>query len=362
MPEHVESPVVASSALGRAVASVLELPARLVGRVERDLAAMAIRLKWVRDARRLPLTPAHREMYDNIHRMSWKLTRSLPNLVRPVSRNDALNWVKLFDQRPDSIICCDKIRVRDYVRDRVGEQYLVTLYQVHAHFADIDFDALPSAFVIKTNHDSGTVIIVRDKASFDRAAAEVQIESALRRPFGWENGEWAYSYIPPRVFVEELLDPDSDVPPADYKFHCVGGHATHAVFIYDRGRTPKSQRIRRDGTPEVRKRRKTMYAQGSAFQKPPEWDAMVALADTLGKDFKLVRVDLYLSGGRIYVGELTLWNAAGFLRNGALIAPEDLARVDFTTHRPLLIPELERTQSRFALYPTAGHAPGDAPG
>jgi hypothetical protein len=346
-----------TSAFGRAVAYLQEFPLRVFGRLMRDGLTLAIRAKWARDSRRLPLTPEHWELYDIIHRKSWEKTQSLPNLVRPTSRNDAINWAKLFDQRFDCIICCDKIRVRDYIRDRVGEQYLVTLYQVHEHFADIDFDALPSAFVIKTNHDSGTVILVRDKATFDRAAAEAQVEAALRRPFGWENGEWAYAYIPPRVFVEELLDPDSDVPPADYKFSCFGGYATHAVFIYDRGRTPKSQRIQRDGTLLIRKPRKSMYPQGSAFQKPPEWGAMVALADTLGKDFKLVRVDLYLSGGRIYVGELTLWSAAGFLPNGTPLEPEHLARVDFTTYRPLLIPELERTQSRFMLYPSARRSP-----
>jgi len=339
------------------MAYVQEFPLRVLGRLVREGLSLVIRVKWARDSRRLPLTPEHRELYDIIHRKSWKLTRTLPNLARPTSRTDALNWTKLFDQRPESIICCDKIRVRDYIRDRVGEQYLVTLYQVHEHFADIDFDALPSAFVIKTNHDSGTVIIVRDKATFDRAAAEAQVEAALRRPFGWDNGEWAYSYVSPRVLVEELLDPDSDVPPADYKFNCFGGYATHAVFIYDRGRTPKSQRIQRDGTAHIGKRRKSMYVQGSAFQKPPAWDAMVALADTLSKDFKLVRVDLYWSAGRIYVGELTLWHSAGFLSNGTPIEPEHLARVDFTRYRPLLIPELERTQSRFTLHPPVRRSP-----
>lgn len=344
---------VPTSPLARALAYVREFPRRVIGRLQRDLLRLVIRLKWEYDRRCMPLTPDHRELYDNIHRMSWTMVRSFPNLAHPATRNDALNWIKLFDQRPDSIVCCDKLAVRDYIRVRVGAQHLVTLYQVHERFAAIDFDTLPSAFVIKTNHDSGTVIIVRDKQRFDRAAAEEQVEQALRRPYGWALGEWAYSYVPPRVFVEELLEPESDVPPADYKFHCVAGHATHAVYIYDRGRTARSQRIDRDGTINTAKRRNKLYAPGDAYQKPPEWDAMVAIADTLSREFMMVRVDMYLTGGRIYVGELTLWSAGGFLRNGMPINPAHLARLDFTAHRPLLIPELERTRSRFTLYPSA---------
>jgi hypothetical protein len=80
---------------------------------------------------------------------------------------------------------------------------------------------------------------------------------------------------------------------------------------------------------------------------------MVAIADILSRDFMMVRVDMYLTRGRIVIGELTLWSAGGFLRNGTPVDPAHLARLDFTAHRPLLIPELERTRSRFTLYPSA---------
>ncbi|MDQ8168876.1 MAG: ATP-grasp fold amidoligase family protein [Gemmatimonadota bacterium] len=156
---------------------------RVTGRLRRGLLSLMVRLKWEYDRRHLPLTPDHYELYGNIHRMSWQRLRSFPHLVCPATRNDALNWIKLFDQWLDSIVCCDELRVRDCIRARVGEAFLVTLYQAHERFAEIDFEALPSAFVIKTNHDAGTALIVRDKQRFDRAAAEAWVDKALRRPY-----------------------------------------------------------------------------------------------------------------------------------------------------------------------------------
>mgnify|MGYP003612413019 FL=1 len=126
-----------------------------------------IYLKWLTDCRRLPLTSDHWELYQIIHRLYWKDLRDFPNLVNCRDFNDRMQWLKLFDQSEEIIRCSDKITVRDYVKERVGEKYLVELYQVCDHFSQINFKSLPKSFVIKTNHDSGSVILVRDKSKFD---------------------------------------------------------------------------------------------------------------------------------------------------------------------------------------------------
>ncbi len=128
------------------------------------LLSAIIKTKWLNDKRQLPLTPANYELYNIIHRRYWDILHDFPNLINCHDFNDKIQWLKLFDQSPEIVSCVDKILVRDYVRERVGEEYLVKLFQVHDYFSQIDFDALPKSFVIKTNHDAGSVILVRDKS------------------------------------------------------------------------------------------------------------------------------------------------------------------------------------------------------
>jgi len=146
--------------------------------------AVWIDLKWRYDKRHLPLTPDHWELYDIIHRFCWRELGEFPNLINCRDYNDKMQWLKLFDQSKEIIRCTDKVRVRDYVRERIGEKYLVKLYQAHDHFYEIDFNALPKEFVIKANNDSGTVILVRDKSKLDYQAAAAQVEAALQQPMG----------------------------------------------------------------------------------------------------------------------------------------------------------------------------------
>jgi len=148
--------------------------------------------KWNHDCRYLPLTADHRELYDIIHRRYRNFFGQFPDLINCQDQNERMQWLKLFDQDQEIIRGTNKVTVRDYIREQVGDQYLVKLYQVHNHFDQIDFDALPKSFVIKANHDSGTVFLVRDKAQIDKSSLELQIKTALRKPFGWEGDEWSY--------------------------------------------------------------------------------------------------------------------------------------------------------------------------
>jgi len=175
---------------------------RVQAELKRTILGGLIRAKWLRDKRVLPLTSAHWELYNIIHHLCWRELHDFPNLINCRDFNDRLQWLKLFDQDPKIVQCSDKISVRDYVRERIGDGYLVELYQVHDRFAQIDFNALPNAFVIKANHDSGTVVLVRDKSKLDYDTVGARIDAALKRRYGWEKGEWAYSRIKPKVFVE----------------------------------------------------------------------------------------------------------------------------------------------------------------
>lgn len=310
---------------------------------------LAIKKKWAQDLKRLPLTAAHWELYEIIHRLCLKELGEFPNLVDCRDFNDKIQWLKLFDQDVEIIRCSDKILVRDYVRERVGEEYLVELYQVHDHFDEIDFDALPKSFVIKTNHDSGTVILVRDKYTFDRNEAGLRIMQALKRPYGWNNAEWAYSYINPKVLVEEFIEFDVVKSPPDYKFHCVNGEVKWLQYIYDRGFNTKECILDSEGRIQKIHFDNNMQHSGE-FKKPDSWDMLLKCAEKLSKGHKYLRVDLFSIDGKIYVGELTFYPLMGCYTGRG---QKDLGRLldfDRTTYKPFLIEKLEETKSRFAIF------------
>lgn len=288
----------------------------------------------------MPLSISHRELYEIIHRLCWRELGEFPNLVDCRDFNDRIQWLKLFDHSREIVRCSDKILVRDYIRERVGEQYLVNLYQVHDHFDQVDFDALPTSFVIKTNHDSGTVILVNDKSQFDRQASALRIESALKQSYGWLNGEWAYSYVQPKILVEEYIDPFNHAPPSDYKFYCVEGKVRFCHYIYDRGFDTKEQTVDIEGN-DLETELYPSFKLGKDFKKPPQWQQMIWVAEQLSQGFKCVRVDLFCTENCIYAGEMTFWPMAGVYKGKGQKKLGQLLDFDRTTYKPFLLIELE---------------------
>lgn len=311
-----------------------ESPARAATNAVAGLLLSArIRAKWLLDGRRLPLTQHHFTLYSIIHRLCIEHLGHFPQLVDCRDYNDRIQWLKLFDQAAEVVRCTDKLGVRDYVRERVGDEHLVRLYQVHDRFAQFDFDALPPAFVLKTNHDSGTVILVRDKASIDRTTA-TRIEQSLARIYGHENGEWAYVHVPPKVFAEELIAPGNSTPPPDYKFHCVDGKIRWLQFIYDRGHGTKEVIADVNGQPTGIHFDHNM-ANSTSFSIPPRWNDMKVIAEALASGFRYVRIDMYQWESRIYVGELTFFPMMGCYKGDGQKALGHLLDFDRGNAKPL---------------------------
>lgn len=269
-----------------------------------------IRFKWIRDRLRLPLKPEHWRLYQAIHRSCWRELRDFPDLVHCRDFNDRIQWLKLFDQREEMIPCSDKILVRDFIRERVGSEYLVALLQVGDRFEDIDIGALPESFVVKTNHDSGTVILVRNKSAFDQEKAREKINGSLRYRYGRENGEWAYAGVVPRVLVEEYLSPESESPPPDYKFYVVEGRTRFVHYISNRGRGTQEQTVDSEGN-DLNTSLYPSFRLAHDFERPSCWKEMIRVAEAIAGDFRCVRVDLFEVAGRIFAGELTFWPMYG---------------------------------------------------
>lgn len=146
-----------------------------------------------------------------------------PDLRNPRSFNEKLTWLKLHDRNPLYTAMVDKYEAKRYVAGIIGDEYIIPTYGVWDRAEDIDFDALPDKFVLKATHDSGRVIICRDKSTLDRQKAIREMRLSLRRNFYAVTREWPYKNVKPRIIAEKLLEVADNAELADYKVHNFNG-------------------------------------------------------------------------------------------------------------------------------------------
>ena len=145
------------------------------------------------------------------------------NLENPQTFNEKLQWLKLHDRKDIYTTMVDKYEVKKYVSNIIGEQYIIPTYGVWDRFDDIDFDSLPEQFVLKCTHDSGGLIIVRDKSKLDIKAAKKKINKCLKRNYYSHGREWPYKNVKPCVVAEAYMEDDATSELRDYKFFCFDG-------------------------------------------------------------------------------------------------------------------------------------------
>lgn len=229
----------------------------------------------------------------------------------PVTFNQKLQWLKVYNRNPEYTLLVDKYEAKKLIAEKIGEEYVIPTYGVWNRFDEIDFDSLPEKFVLKTTHDSGGVVICKNKSSFDKAKAKAKLEPRLKQNFYWHGREWPYKNVKPRIIAEKLLE-DGQVE--DYKVHCFNGVPKCILVCKDRftdaGMTEdfftcKWQHI------DV-KRPNHQFA-NEEIEKPCSLQEMVEISEKLAKDIPFVRTDFYSVGGYLYFGELTFYPASGFL-------------------------------------------------
>ncbi len=251
---------------------------------------------------------------DGVHlKLVYKavIGRSL-DLERPQGFNEKLQWLKLRDRNPLYTMLVDKHRVKGWVADKIGPQYVAETYAAWDRAEDIDVSGLPERFVLKTNHDCGGVAVCRDKASFDLGAAKKKLAKHLKTNYFWGGREWPYKNVKPLVFAEQYLEPDitGDIP--DYKlFRFSNGRILTLVCaerslgagmkktFFDEGWSPVG--VSEGGHPT-----------DPSTPRPEHFDEMKRLAGKIAGDFPFARVDFYESGGRLWFGEVTFYPNSGF--------------------------------------------------
>ena len=239
------------------------------------------------------------------------------HLDHPYTYNEKIQWMKLYDSTPLKTKLADKYLVREYVKETVGEKYLVKLYGVWDSFDEIDFDALPDQFVLKTNHGTGTTVVVRDKKSLDIDALRKKMNDYLSHNYAYMCGlELQYRDIPPKIMAEEYLEEISENGPdlLDYKVHCFDGKAKYFQIIGNRSFADHSANIIMldlDWKPVDLQYFPNFEPYKVPPKRPDNYREMIEVAEKLSKGFSYVRVDLYDINGRILLGEMTFTPASG---------------------------------------------------
>lgn len=233
------------------------------------------------------------------------------DLDDPKTMNEKLQWLKLYDRKPEYTSMVDKILVKDYVSKKIGPQYVAPLLGVWDKVEDIDFDSLPDEFVIKANHSGGNmaVLICPDKAALDVRKAKSYLRKSLRYDVYRAYREWPYKNVQKRFFAEEYLGKDL----VDYKFYCFNGYVDSVLVCIDRqiGDTKFYFFDREWNLKRYNQRGKAAPADFT-LPKPEGIDEMFGLAARLSEGIPFVRVDFYDVNGKVYFGELTFYPSGGF--------------------------------------------------
>jgi hypothetical protein len=239
----------------------------------------------------------------------WNVYRFWPDLKRPSLFSEKL-WSRMLHVRnPILTVVCDKIKVRQYVVDKVGSECLIPLLWSGKDPSDIPFERLPDRFVIKANHGCGYNIIVTSKATLNQLETKRKLSRWLHENFGLDKylgAAWGYKNISPAILIESFITESGQVP-TDYKFYCFSGITEVMTMHFNRFKKHETKAFDRKGEPLVFGKEFHQYNQDC--QKPQNFDEMLYLAETLAESFDFIRVDLYRINNKIFFGELTPYPA-----------------------------------------------------
>lgn len=234
------------------------------------------------------------------------------DLENPKSFNEKLQWLKLNDRKDIYTKLVDKYEVKRYIADALGEEYIIPTIGDWEHFEDIDFQQLPEQFVLKCSHDSGGLVICRDKGSLDIEKAKLKLTRSLKNNYYYHGREWPYKNVKPRIIAEKLLVDNNDDDLRDYKFFCFNGKVKCFKIDFDRFLEHHANYYDRDCCLLPFGELQFYPKPEKQLEMPSKLEEMICLAEKLANGFPFLRVDFYEVDNRIFFGELTLFPASGF--------------------------------------------------
>ncbi len=238
-------------------------------------------------------------------------TGKILNLKNPATFNEKIQWLKLYDRKPEYSKYVDKYEVRQYIRNTIGEQYLIPLIGVYGKASDIPWSKLPDRFVLKCTHGSHCNIICRDKSMLDIEESMSKLKKWMNMSWYWFGREWPYKNVKPRIICEEFISENEKIP-SDYKVMCFNEKAKmivvhldrfkdHQAYFYDSNW--KKIIVGVEGVPDY----------NTDMPKPVNFEQMISMSEILSKGKHYVRIDWYEVKDKLYFGEITFYDASGFL-------------------------------------------------
>ena len=246
--------------------------------------------------------------------MYLKNIRRWPDINHPKTFTEKLQWLKLYNRKREYIKLVDKYAVKNYVSKIIGEEYIIPTLAMWNSVDEIDITKLPNQFVLKWNHDSGSIILCKDKSNFNIDEAKERLRSGAKRSGYWYGREWPYKQVKPCVIAEKYMVDESGTELKDYKFFCFNGMVNFFKIDFDRYSNHRANYYNLDGKimpfgeivcpPDFSKK----------IEIPANIKEMVGVVEKLSHsvDSPFLRIDLYNVNGNIYFGEITLYPASGF--------------------------------------------------
>lgn len=241
------------------------------------------------------------------HWIDWK---------NPKTFTEKLQWLKVYDYKPEYTRMVDKLAAKAYVAERIGKEYIIPTIGVWDKVEDIDWDSLPNQFVLKTTHGGGGcgVVVCADKATFDKDKAIKKLSASMRTNAGKSYREKPYLNVPRKIMAEKFMAEPRPVVASeltDYKFYCFNG--TPKLIMVATGRNSGNKRFAyydmewnpvniKWGAPRP----------DVEFEKPQNLEEMAQVAAELSKNLAHVRIDLYDIDKHVYFGEITFYDGSGF--------------------------------------------------
>ncbi len=236
-------------------------------------------------------------------RINWK---------KPKTFNEKLQWLKIYNRKPEYIKLVDKYEVKLLMEKNIGSEYIIPTMGVWEDAEDINLKELPESFVLKCTHDSRSVEICKEKKKFDFERAKKNLNKCLKKNLFWHGREWPYKNVTPRIIAEKYMSDESGEL-IDYKVHNFNGEPKFILVCKDRfkdsGLTEdfytvdwERMPVKRPGTPNS----------STPMEKPEQLEEILKLSRKLAKDIPFVRTDFYIINGKVFFSELTFYPASGF--------------------------------------------------
>lgn len=228
----------------------------------------------------------------------------------PKTFSEKINWLKIHDRNPYYTKLVDKYEVKQIVGEIIGESHIIPTYGVWNTFDEVDFNSLPKEFVLKCTHDSGSVVIIRDKDNVDKAELKKHFEECMSKRIYDYAREWAYRDVSPRIIAEKYMFDESGVELKDYKLFTFNGKAK--IIQVDFNRFSGHKRLYYSREWEKLELSILIKSSDKVIQKPRRLEQMIKFAEEIAKNTKFLRVDFYVNGDEVFFGEATFYPGSGF--------------------------------------------------